>query len=302
MKFIRAKWVVALLFGALFVMYLWAGWFFSSILFYPGPLHCRVKSFVYCKGPSELGLSYKEVSFRSKDNFLLKGWWIPAAKDQHKAVIFVHGRGADRREGIRFVKILHDAGIHTLAFDLRNCGKSQKSFNSMNYHERKDVVAAIDFVTKKQGVKHLGLFGFSMGAATSMLVMAKDTRVKAGLFEGGFSRFSDVIAERAKSVYGVPRYPLLPLVEFFYSWRGQLEPSKMDPLDVIATISPRPVFFIQGTKDRIVVPHHGKRLYAKAKQPKTLWLASGVGHIKVWQKYPKKATKDITAYFTKYLR
>ncbi len=40
--------------------------------------------------PSEVGLSYEEVSFKSSDGVELSGWYIPSNKNNNKLIIFNH--------------------------------------------------------------------------------------------------------------------------------------------------------------------------------------------------------------------
>ncbi len=110
----------------------------------PGPFTCTKEHFVYCGDPGEQGIPFEKVSSKTTDGLTIRGWYMPAGGT--KAVVLAHGRGANRNEGIRFARVLHGAGYNLLTFDFRNCGESDKSFNSMGYHEKKDIYAAIDYL------------------------------------------------------------------------------------------------------------------------------------------------------------
>ena len=65
-----------------------ASWVTARRITAPGP---REKRFLT---PWELGISYEEVVFRTKDGLLLRGWWLPAPQPKW-TVIALHGhRGA----------------------------------------------------------------------------------------------------------------------------------------------------------------------------------------------------------------
>ncbi|MBL8018799.1 MAG: alpha/beta fold hydrolase [Leptospirales bacterium] len=275
-------------------------YYFAHSLMNTGTYACSVEHFAYCGNPDTVGLPFQDIEFKTADNFLIKGWFIPGNQGA-PFVLLVHGRGADRHEGLRFGPPLHAAGLNLLYIDLRNCGQSQKSFSSMSYFERRDVLAAVDFLAVQKGAKSIGVFGFSMGAATSIYAMSVDQRIRAGIFEGGFSDLRSILADTARNDYYIPEYPLVPIVEWFFEKRGNLKVADIAPVERIASIAPRPVFIIHGTADRRVPPDHGARLYAAAADPKWFWSVPGGRHTRAWQADQARAEGLVTEFFLKYL-
>lgn len=275
-------------------------WYFSSVLLNPGPHVCPKDHYVYCTNPSELDLKYEDVIIRTSDDIMLNAWYIPGSSGS-PGILMMHGRGATRREALRYVPSLNKKGFNLLLIDVRNCGESDRSFNSMGFHERKDVHAGIDYLLNDRKVPSAGVYGFSMGASTCIMAMAENRRIKAGVFESGFIDFDTVTMEVAKRDYGLPRYPLLPLVTFFYEMRGNLSTTDPSPLKVIASIAPRPVYIIHGTADKEVYYSHGQALFKAARQPKQFWSIPGCGHTRAWNADRSKAETDIPAFFEKYL-
>lgn len=298
----KRRWIryLFVLVGLFALTLLSVGWYFSSLLMYTGPPRCNEKTFFFCKTPKERGLAFEEIRFKSLDGTNLGGWWVPA-QGSSRVIIFSHGRGADRRVALRLMPALHKAGFHVFSFDYRHCGTSDRSFNTMGGYERQDLQAAIDYVEKVKKIHRIGLYGLSLGAAIGIQVMARDQRIAAGIFEGGFSDVIGVTAERAKSLYGVPRWPLLSVAFWLYSLRTGVDYSKIHPKDYIAKIAPRPVFLIHGEADHVVPTHHGKVLFKRAKEPKELWIATGKGHTSTWQRHPKEMERRALAFYQKYL-
>jgi dipeptidyl aminopeptidase/acylaminoacyl peptidase len=274
--------------------------YFSSKLLYTNPYTCKTERYVYCKDPAELGLAFEDVEFQTSDGLRISGWWIPGQVGT-PTVVLVHGRGVDRHEGMRFALPLHRAGFQLLLIDLRGCGKSQASMSTMSYYERRDVTAAVDYAAAKRGAASVGVFGFSMGAASSIHAMEMDPRIKAGAFEGGFADFRDIIADSAWSDYRLPRYPLLPIVTVLFESRGRLRVDEISPEKAIGRISPRPVFIIHGSADQRVPVHHGERLFAAAREPRWYWIVPGGAHTAAWQADQAKAESLVTEFFLKYL-
>ena len=273
--------------------------YFSSAILYTGKYVCSEEHFVYCGDPSSIGLGFENIEFRTSDDLLIRGWWIPGRAGA-PAIVVVHGRGVDRPEGLRFAPALHAAGFHLLYIDLRNCGQSQRAFSSMGAYERRDVHAAVDYAVSR-GMRSIGVFGFSMGAATSIMAMSEDLRIRAGIFEGGFASFSSAISDAAWQDYKIPRYPLLPLVEALVSLRARMNTDEIVPVKMISDISPRPVFIIHGTADVRVLPHNGEELYAAAREPKWYWIVPGGRHTRAWQADRTQAEAKVTEFFLKYL-
>lgn len=276
-------------------------WVFSSMLLYPPPYRCRTRVVVYCKTPAQQGLKFEDVRFQAKDGVKLSGWWIPAPGST-RTIILSHGRGGTRVGPIRFAKVLHKAGFSVLAFDYRNAGKSQKSFNSMTFFERRDLKAAVDYAVNVKKSKQIGVYGISMGGATALVTMADDKRIKAALVEGAFSDVRDVIADTAWRRYKVGRFPLVDLAFWFYQRRGNFDVDQVIAHKVVARIAPRPLEFWHGTGDKVVYPYHSKRLFRAARAPKALWVVEGAKHVQIWNVARKDAERRMVRFFTKYLK
>ncbi|MBE7410608.1 MAG: alpha/beta hydrolase [Leptospiraceae bacterium] len=300
MKIIKRTLIAALI---LFSFALFGGaWYFSSVLMYTKVSSCKPEHYVFCNDPKiDLGLDFENIELHTKDGFTLSAWYIPSKQKSSKAVISIHGRGATRREGLRFVKAIHELGINVIMPDLRNCGESQKSFSSMSYHERKDVESAYNYLKEVKKMNSIGILGFSMGAATSIIFMAEHPDIKVGIFDSGFSDFYDVITINAKNDYGLPKYPLLPIVSLLYELRGNLNLNEMSPKAYIGKISPRPVLILHGTADVTVPYSMGQELYENAKNPKELITIKDGRHTRLWQKDPDLIKKKVQEYYGKYL-
>ncbi len=273
-----------------------AAWHFSNQLIKPKPYICETDHFVYCEGAKELGLPYQDIEFTNNEHGSLQGWFFPA--QSKKAIVMVHGITADRREGLRWVKALHNAGYNLLLFDLRNHGKSYKAKTGMGYYEKNDVIAAVDFL-QSQGYNDIGVFGVSMGASTAIQAMASDKRIQAGVFEAAFANLGDLLAEIAKRDFGLPRFPIINAVMWVYSMRLGANANAINPEDFIGSISPRPVFIIHCDSDDYIAYHHGQRIFAKAGEPKYRWTAHCNKHARAWQSNPEEAEKKVVDFYNK---
>jgi dipeptidyl aminopeptidase/acylaminoacyl peptidase len=292
----------------LFFLFLLAGIYFSSAWYFSTQIlmlpinECKVERFIFCGEPSEQGLTFEDVTFKTSDGLTLPAWYMPAKdKNTDKAVLLVHGRTANRTEGMRYAKAIVAAGYNLLAIDMRHPRQHPDIISTMSFHEKKDVIAAVDYLTNEKNIPSIGVMGFSMGAATSMIVMAKDPRIKAGIFSGSYANSMDVLAEQAQVLYGLPRYPLMPMVAKFFAWRGDLDIDEINPIKYIAQISPRPVYIMHGTADKTVDFQHGQLLFDAAKAPKKFWKAENGEHTRLWQLDNEKADTSVVNFLDRYL-
>src|SRR5205807_4169970 len=75
-----------------------------------------------------------------------------------------------------------------------------------------------------------------------------------------------------------PRPPLFPYTTLFRS--------RPRPIDAVARISPRPLLLMHGRADSLLPYANSQQLYARAREPKELWLLDGADHCVMMQKAP----------------
>jgi uncharacterized protein len=149
--------------------------------------------------PTEYGLEYENVTFPSHDGVPLEGWYIPAPGSD-KLIIANHPMGFNRSGfpahlepwhsewvtsgngfEIDFVpdyRILHKAGYHVLAYDLRNHGHSGAAnggVTSSGIYEARDVVGSLTYARTRPDTRDLtiGLFSRCMGASSTFAAMTQ---------------------------------------------------------------------------------------------------------------------------------
>ncbi|RIV34361.1 alpha/beta hydrolase [Micromonospora radicis] len=156
--------------------------------------------------PGELGLDFEEVTFPSHDGVPLEGWFIPAPGSD-KLIIANHPMGFTRAGlpthlepwhsawaasgngfEVNFIpdyRILHDAGYHVLAYDLRNHGLSgagNGGISSSGIFEARDVVGALTYARSRPDTSGtaIGLFSRCLGGSSTFAAMTQFP----GSFEG----------------------------------------------------------------------------------------------------------------------
>jgi pimeloyl-ACP methyl ester carboxylesterase len=156
--------------------------------------------------PDEAGLDYENVFFPSMDGVPLEGWFIPAPGSR-RIVIANHPMWFSRsgmpshREPWRsrwapsgndievdFIpdyRILHDAGYHVLAYDLRNFGHSGSANGGVNsgVYAARDVLGSLRYVRGRADLRGMavGLFSRCLGANATFSAMAADPAAFRGV-------------------------------------------------------------------------------------------------------------------------
>ena len=150
--------------------------------------------------PDRYGLDYKDVTFKTSDDIQLSGWLIDGGKN--KVIIQSHfgvqcSRCGFTQEGkglmknalwtsdihfLKHAKHLVEKGYSILMYDMRNHGNSeQKGWVSWGLNERKDVVAAISFLSNHEDYKNadIGLLSICMGQGASTFAFGLESEMKS---------------------------------------------------------------------------------------------------------------------------
>ena len=133
------------------------------------------------KIPKSYNIETQEITFQTKDNLSLKGWWIEGIKDI--TIVLSHSFGANRSgwEGsdakgnhhkidwLPSIKVLANHGYNIIAFDHRACGESEGDLTYFGKKEAWDIIAAVQWVRRENPrLKKFGIIGFSSGANATL--------------------------------------------------------------------------------------------------------------------------------------
>ncbi len=97
-------------------------------------------------------------------------------------------------------------------------------------------------------------------------------------------------------------YPLInPLAKFLMKMETSISVDDVSPVDVIAQISPRPVYIVQGTADTVAPPDSAEKLYNAAGEPRFLWVEENVPHLQIYLNYPRRYKRRLIGFFDEWL-
>jgi pimeloyl-ACP methyl ester carboxylesterase len=222
--------------------------------------------------------SAAEVSTRSSDGLQLRAWYFAG----DRVICLLHGFTDSRSGMLDHIRLFRDLGWGVLAPDSRGHGMSEGNLVSFGTREAEDALRWCEWLSQR-GVREVAAFGHSMGAAVALLSAARGAPWSKVVAEAGFTRFSQVAAEKIAARLGLsPRWGawlMTPLAHFgmLYAWaRYRINLWRSAP----AAVGPRltvPLLLIHGAHDDSIGVWHSRRL-AKLSAHAQYWEIPGAGH------------------------
>ena len=215
-------------------------------------------------------------------------------------VLYLHGNSSSRLEGIRIIKDLLKNDINLFVVDFPGCGLSEGEYISLGYHESHDVKILVDFIENLPGVGYIGLWGRSMGAATTMIYAHKDERIKAICMDSPFADFSLLAKDLVLKQIKLPTLLVegaLKIIRMTIKKKNGLDIEKLKPIDS-APESTQPAIFIHANDDELIDNKHSEMLINAYKgKDKILKRCDGNHNTR----RPNKLIKEIGDFFYKHL-
>lgn len=231
------------LYGAA-VAYLWSSQ--DSFIYFPTPVIVEpTQSFV------------STVRIPTSDGETLVAWQSPAAPGC-PTILFLDGNGGRPENQTQRWERIHEAGVGFLAVYWRGYAGSTGTPSEAGFHH--DAKAGLDYL-KSKGIpaSQIVVQGLSIGSGPATR-LASENDVAALVLEAPYFSMLDLIAMK------VPFIPSDLLLRSTYrsdKWIEQVS---------------EPVFIAHGTQDEVIPDTQGKRLFAKAHEPKAFLSMPGSGH------------------------
>lgn len=240
--------------------------------------------------PDRAGLRYQLVYFPTANGNTLSGLFFPAEGESRGAVIHFHGNFANMSNHFPASYFLVRRGFDLLVFDYQGYGVSEGKPNRRNTVE--DGTASVDWMLAHSTAagRGLGIFAQSLGGAVGSVTAARDPRINAVVLEAPFTTYRAAAHHVMKQSWIT--WPFAWIVPPLFVRRG------LDPWEAVAQIAPRPLLFIHGTADQTVPSWMSEKLFARAKEPKRLWLIEGAGHLECRRRAGSVYEKTIADFFS----
>lgn len=254
--------------------------------------------------PTDFGVeNWQEVTFPTEDGLQLSGWYVPPQNNANGALIFVHGLGSNRGALLDQAATLIEQGYGALLFDLRAHGRSEGRKSSWGLDEVADVAAAFAFLQAQPAIDpdKIGVVGHSMGGVIAIRAAAQLPDIRLVVAQSVYTNFADNQQRLTVAFARMPEWTA-PLIMTWAEWIAGVDSDELAPLHEVASLSPRPILFIQGGRDKTVHVSNGSTLYETAVSPKERLLIPNADHTNLFETNPDLMTKRIHRFLAHNLR
>jgi uncharacterized protein len=225
------------------------------------------REFQYTRGgtsgsPETVGLEgFGEIYIATEDGEHIVAWWAPPP-DRAGVVLFMHGTPSTLPDTVWRLPDLKSSGLGVMAIDYRGYGSSTGSPSELGF--RADARAAFDFIRAAAPASKIAVFGESLGTGIAV-ALARERPVAGVLLNAPYASVLRLFELRG---------PPLP-----YQW---LLTDQFNSEALIGGIGV-PVMILHGTADNNVPLAEARRLYAAAREPKSMIEVEGAGHLSAWE-------------------
>jgi len=202
----------------------------------------------------------------SRDGQELGAWYLPG-RDDAPAVLLLHGNGGSR--GNCLSRAAH--------------GDSTGDDNDIGYSARHDVVAAVEWLERRNPGRPIVIQGTSMGAAAAAFASRElGHRVRGYILESPYENLKTAVWNRVENA--------VPAVIGWVAYRGLLavSPLVLPDLDQIAPVEAIagvpddvPVLILAGDLDRMARPQEARALWERVQAHGDLHIFEGSDHIQM---------------------
>ena len=224
-------------------------------------------------------------------------WFVPGHDSTW--VIYVHGRAANRAEGLRTLGALRERGMPGLLITYRNDPEAPRSPDG-RYHlgltEWQDLESAVSYALA-HGARDVVIAGYSMGGQVALQFLAHSRlagRVRGVVLESPTLDWRAVLAQRGRVLH-VPAAATW-IGEQAASLRAGLDWGQLDRLRHERGIT-TPILLFHCVHDRFA-PVARSEAFARALPSRvTLVLVAGGNHVDAWNADPAAYATRLNAWF-----
>ena len=141
--------------------------------------------------------------------------------------------------------------------------------------------------------------GTSLGGAAAILA-EPPLPLRAMVLESVYPTIEEGTANRLRIRFGPLGPPLAPLLLAQLRPRLGISPAGLRPIDRIGRVQ-CPVFILSGTRDEHTTADETRALFARAGEPKLLWLMPGAAHVDLHQFAAREYERRVLGFLGKFM-
>ncbi len=239
--------------------------------------------------PQKLNLSYEMKWFPSTNGKKLFALYFQTDQPPKGIVVHFHGNYGNVSNHFLGSSFLVHHGFDVLVFDYEGYGGSEGHPSPARTVQ--DGVAALRYAATlnrnpKGGVVVLAQ---SLGGAIAIPAMVLEPLARAAVIQSSFTNYRSIARDVLKRSWITwilyPIYPSLLYTDY-------------QPIRYVSRLPRIPLLFIHGTADKVIPAKMTKALYARANEPKELWIVEGAGHNDLRQTVGDPYDERVAAFFT----
>lgn len=203
--------------------------------------------------------------------------------NSNKVAIICHGFTMNRMASVKYAYIFYNLGYNLVLYDARYFGESGGEYSTLGMNESDDLVKIVDFCLDTFGKDcSIAVHGESMGAATALLSLAKDSmqdKISLVVCDCPFADTMKLFRDMMRKLFHFPSFPVVDFALVSARKMGY-NFDKVKPIEALEG-NRVPVCFIHGNSDRLINCSHSKDMFAKAvsnNEHSELHLVDGADH------------------------
>ncbi|WGV57406.1 alpha/beta hydrolase [Brevibacillus brevis] len=255
---------------------------------------------------------YEKVEFKSqKDNLTLKGYFFPSSnvtgKESDTTIIVVHGYTSNRLVKGRarsLIEHLVPRGYNVFAFDLSAQGESEGDLITLGFNEKYDLLGAVSYLKSKGDAgDNIGVIGFSMGAATSLMAASENDDIKVVIADSPFRNAGIHVRESFSYLTGLPSFPFGWTSTLVGKWIFKVDLDSVSPMDAVKRIQNKPIMLIHGTGDPQIHYKNTEMIFdsLNGNPYAEVWYPANTEHIDAINHYPTEYFQRVDRFLDQYL-
>ena len=142
----------------------------------------------------------------------------------------------------------------------------------------------------------IGVIGFSLGAATSLMTLSETEEIDAAVSDSGYADLTDIIKSEFGKRSRLPRF-FIPLILSVAKVMYDIDFAAVKPIEALQQTN-IPVFIIHGEQDDMVPVEHAYRLIGVCRNPDSqLWVLPDAGHSNPYLVRSEEYLNKVLAFF-----